>query len=56
MTSGPRNRAELYETTLDKLRRAEAGESIEFDAEEAELAGAFFEDAIAEDDIESVVG
>ena len=39
-------------TTIEKLRRSEEGEWIEFEPDEAEIAGAFVEDAIDAADID----
>ena len=46
-----RDRA-LSRTVLDKFRRLEAGEFVDFSQEEAAFAGAFVEDAIRFEDID----
>ena len=46
-----RDRA-LSRTVLDKFRRLEAGELVDFSQEEAAFAGAFVEDAIRFEDID----
>jgi hypothetical protein len=43
---------EMINRVLDKFRRIEAGEFIEFTAEEAAFAGAFVEDAIGFKDVD----
>jgi len=47
-------RADRHKSTVAKLIESEAaGGSVEFDADEAELAGAFVEDAIGDDDLDA---
>ena len=43
----------LKDRVEDKLRRAEAGEIVEFGPLEARLAGFFVEDALTLDDVEA---
>ncbi len=43
---------ELIKAVSDKYRRLDAGESVEFTKEEAEVAGAFVEDAIRFEDVD----
>lgn len=43
----------LKDRVEDKLRRAEAGEIVEFGPLEARLAGYFVEDALTLDDVEA---
>jgi hypothetical protein len=43
---------ELSNTVLEKFRRVEAGEFVEFTQEEAAFAGAFIEDAIGIEDVD----
>ena len=42
----------LSRTVLEKFRRLEAGEFVDFSQEEAAFAGAFVEDAIRFEDID----
>jgi hypothetical protein len=42
----------LMQAVSEKYRRLDAGESVEFTKEEAELAGAFVEDAIRLEDVD----
>ncbi len=43
---------ELSNTVLEKFRRVESGEFVEFTQEEAQFAGAFIEDAIGIEDVD----
>ena len=43
----------MINRVLDKFRRIEAGEFVEFTAEEAAFAGAFVEDAIGIHDLDN---
>lgn len=47
-------RQDLHKTTIAKLIESEADSgTVEFDADEAALAGAFVEDAIGDDDLDT---